>query len=178
MDRGTYIELDGRPAVRFERTFSHRVERVWRAVTEPAELGRWFPSEVEIELVEGGEIRFSGDPHAEGTTGTILELDPPRRLGFTWSADELHFELEPVGDDGCRLILINVLEERDTAARNAAGWAVCLGELDKLVVGERPDGPHSPTAEAWRPVYEANVAAGMPHGAWLPSESEEATGRR
>jgi uncharacterized protein YndB with AHSA1/START domain len=144
---------------------------VWSAVTKPAELGRWFPSKVEIDLAPGGEIRFSGDPHTEGTTGRILALDPPRRLAFTWAADELHFELEPVGEDGCRLILINVLAERDTAARNAAGWTVCLGELDKLIAGSEPGGPHSETAVEWRPVYEANVAAGMPHGAWLPSVS-------
>jgi hypothetical protein len=128
---------------------------------------------VEIDLVRDGEIRFSGDPHAEATTGRILELEPPRRLAFTWSADELHFELEAVGEDRCRLTLINVLENRDAAARNAAGWAVCLGELDKLIAGARPDGPHTETAAAWRPLYEANIAAGMPHGAWLPSESGE-----
>ncbi len=37
-DLGTHIEYDGRPAVRFERTFRHPVERVWRAISDPAEL--------------------------------------------------------------------------------------------------------------------------------------------
>ena len=38
----TQQTVDGRPALRFERRLKHSVERVWRAVTEPAELARWF----------------------------------------------------------------------------------------------------------------------------------------
>lgn len=63
-DRGTYLELDGRPAVRFRRTYPHPVERVWAAVTEPAELEAWFPSAVSMDPREGGTIEFSGDPYA------------------------------------------------------------------------------------------------------------------
>ncbi len=39
---GDLISIDNRPALRFERRLDHSVERVWRAVTEPAELDRWF----------------------------------------------------------------------------------------------------------------------------------------
>ena len=46
---GTYLELDGRPALRFERSIPHSVERVWRAITEPGEMGQWFPAAVEYE---------------------------------------------------------------------------------------------------------------------------------
>ena len=37
-DRGTYVEHDGRPAVRFVRHYPHPAERVWAAVSEPAGL--------------------------------------------------------------------------------------------------------------------------------------------
>ena len=30
-DNGTYLEIDGRPAVRFERIYDHPVARVWAA---------------------------------------------------------------------------------------------------------------------------------------------------
>lgn len=43
MDLGTYIEHNGRPAVRFERTYAHSVDRVWAAVSDPEELAHWFP---------------------------------------------------------------------------------------------------------------------------------------
>ena len=168
MDRGTYIEYGGRPAVRFQRSCPCAMERVWAAVTEPEELSHWFPSTVTIELWAGGKITFSDDPHLEPTTGAILLFDPPRRLAFSWYVDELHFELESVGDTDCQLTLINVLEARDTAARNAAGWSVCLAELDKHLAGKLTKGPHSDTAEPWRPYYEAYLADGMPSGAPIP----------
>lgn len=171
MDRGTYLEHDGRPAVRFQRTYPHPVERLWAAVTETDELSHWFPSAVRMQPHVGGTIEFSGDPNQEPTSGSILTFDPPRRLAFTWGNDELHFELEPVGDDSCTLTLINVLEARDTAARNAAGWSVCLAELDKYAHGETAAGPHSDTAASWKPLYDAYVAAGMPSGAPIPGSA-------
>jgi uncharacterized protein YndB with AHSA1/START domain len=172
MDRGTYLEYHGRPAVRFQRIYSHPIERVWAAVTEPKELSHWFPSTVTIEPRIGGAITFSDDPYTEPSTGMILAFDPPRRLAFTWYVDELHFELEPVGEGHCQLTLINIPESPDTAARNAAGWSVCLAELSKLLAGEPGKGPHSDTAEPWRPYYDAYLADGMPSGAAIPGADE------
>ncbi|MDX6285740.1 MAG: hypothetical protein QOG53_1225 [Frankiales bacterium] len=169
MDLGTYVEHDGRPAVRFVRTYPHPIERVWAAVTDPDELSHWFPSRAEIELHIGGTVTFSGDPNTDDTKGTILVCQPPQRLAFTWGEDELHFELEPVGSGHCRLTLTNVLHEGNTAARNAAGWTVCLSELDKHLAGQHSDGPHSADAAPFQPYYEAYLAAGMPSGAVIPS---------
>lgn len=168
-DRGTYIEHDGHPAVRFVRRYPHPAERVWAAVSESGELARWFPSHVEIERRVGGRITFSGDPNMPPSSGTVLAYDPPRLLAFTWGGDELHLTVEPDGPGACTLTLVNVLEARDTAARNAAGWAVCLGELDKHLGGDSADGPHSATAQPWQEHYAAYVAAGVPAGAPVPS---------
>ncbi len=172
MDRGTYVEHDGRPAVRFERTYGHSVSRLWAAITEPGELAHWFPASVAMESRVGGKIEFTGDPHVEPSIGEVLVFDPPHRLSFTWGADELHFQLAPAGDgNGCTLTLIDVLEAPNTAARNAAGWDVCLAELSKHIAGQTTDGPHSDSAEPWQPLYDAYVAAGMPSGAWYPGST-------
>ncbi|MDP9239606.1 MAG: SRPBCC family protein [Actinomycetota bacterium] len=176
MDRGTYVELDGRPAVRFQRTYPHSVGRLWAAVTEPDELSHWFPSGVRIQQQAGGTVEFSGDPHLEDSTGRILVFDPPRRLAYTWGDDELRFELEPAGDGSCTLTLINVLEARNTAARNAAGWTVCLDELDKHLSGELSDGPHSEAnTESGQRYYDAYLADGMPSGAEIPVAQDRST---
>lgn len=37
MTDGTLETIDGRPALRFERTLAHSVERVWRAISDPAD---------------------------------------------------------------------------------------------------------------------------------------------
>jgi uncharacterized protein YndB with AHSA1/START domain len=170
-DLGTYVEHDGRPAVRFVRTYAHPIERVWSAITDVDELSRWFPSTARIELRVGGTVTFSDDPYMEDSAGTVLACDPPRRLAYSWGGDELHYELESLGDGRCRLTLVNVLHERNAAARNAAGWTVCLAELDRSLAGERTDGPHGESAVPWQPIYDAYVAAGMPAGAEIPSAS-------
>ena len=170
MDLGTYIEYQGKPAVRFERTFPHSIDRVWAAVTESEELARWFPSGVDHEAEVGGVIAFHGDPYSNPDTGTILEFDPPTAFGFTWGPDKLHLTLEQLGES-CRLVLINVLSEANTAARNASGWTVCLAEFDKVLAGVRSGGPHSESADAgFEGIMAKYVAAGMPSGAAIPSK--------
>jgi uncharacterized protein YndB with AHSA1/START domain len=172
MDRGTYVELDGRPAVRFQRRYNHPVDRLWAAITDPDELTHWFPSKVAMKPEVGGTIEFTDDPNAPARTGTILVYEPPTRLAYSWGENELRFELEPVGEHGCQLTLIDLLPASDIAARNAAGWTVCLAELDKHVAGQNADGPHSDTAEPWREHYDFYVASGMPSDAPIPAYRE------
>ena len=80
--------LRGRPALRFERELAHSVERVWRAVSEPAELERWFPAAADWTPAAGETFE------AGGATGEVTDVDalssavraacgarPPRRRG-------------------------------------------------------------------------------------------------
>lgn len=173
MDAGTYTEIDGRPAVRFQRSYQLPVQRLWAAITDPDELAHWFPSGVVMKAEPGGTIEFTGDPNAEPSTGTILVYEPPARLAYTWGENELRFELEPTGQDSCLLTLTDVLPASDVAARNAAGWTVCLAELGKHVAGQVANGPHSAEAEPWREHYDRYVAAGMPAGAAIPGYREK-----
>lgn len=166
MDVGTYVEIEGRPAVRFQRSYNHPVQRLWTAITDPDELPHWFPSKVAMKPEVGGTIEFSGD--GPPSSGTILVYEPPTRLAYSWGENELRFELEPLGEHSCRLTLIEVLSAKNIAARDAAGWTVCLAELDKHVAGDPAAGPHSGTAESWREHYDRYVAEGMPSGAEIP----------
>ena len=155
---GTYETYEGKPAVRFERVYPHSVERVWRSITVPEEMASWFPSTVELDLREGGDTRFTFDEHlAEPMDGRVVELDPPRVFAFMWGKDLLRLELAPEGD-GTRLTLLQTLSGEDEAARNAAGWHVCL---DKLA-GEETD---------WEPLYEEYQRRGLPAGAEIPGRS-------
>jgi uncharacterized protein YndB with AHSA1/START domain len=154
---GTYETYQGKPAVRFERVYPHPVERVWRSITVPEEMAAWFPSTVEVDLREGGAMRFTFDPHlAEPMDGHVVELDPPKVFAFMWGKDLLRLELAPEGD-GTRLTLLQTLDE-DEAARNAAGWHVCL---DKLAGKDDTD---------WEPLYEEYQRRGLPAGAEIPAE--------
>ncbi|MET8640446.1 SRPBCC family protein [Streptomyces sp. NPDC004675] len=166
---GTYVTLDdGRPAVRFSRVYDHPVESVWRFVTDPDELARWFPSRAEFDLRPGGTVTFSGDPNMPESTGTVVAVDPPRHLSFEWGGDELRFDLEAVEEKRTRFTLTHVLGERNTAARNGAGWEVCLSALDATARGERFEGQHAGMSSPWKAFYEGYVAAGIPSGAPVP----------
>lgn len=164
---GTYIEIGGRPAVRFERRYRHPVDRIWAAIIDPAESRFWFPSTLIVEERVGGAVMFSADSNQPDATGVVLAFDPPHRLEFTWGGDEVHFQLRSDGDE-CVLTLTNVLEATDTAARNASGWTVCLIELDKVISGVPADGPHGDDAEPFEPIYREYIANGMPSGAPFP----------
>jgi len=56
-------------------------EVVWRALTEAAELTRWFPVEAAVEPGEGGTIRLSWGEGAEGTAPIHL-WNPKRSVGW------------------------------------------------------------------------------------------------
>src|SRR5215204_4803210 len=158
---GRLIEVEGnRVGVRFERRLSHPPERVWRAITEPEDLAKWFPARPEIagERRVGAELQFT---YPEGTeppeTGGITEHDPPRLFAFTWRASGresqlLRFELEP-DEDGCRLVFTHELPRPDTA-KVAAGWQLCLDDLEAALAGE-------PRAE-------------LPEGRWVDLHEEYA----
>jgi uncharacterized protein YndB with AHSA1/START domain len=121
--------VDGRAALRLERRLSHSIERVWRAVSEPAELERWFVVTVPWGPQEGEEFE------AMGTTGRVTEVSPPRRLAWTYGVEAYSFELTPDGD-GCVLVFTHVLNpEMGPDWRFAAGWDTYFDRLEAHLGG-------------------------------------------
>jgi uncharacterized protein YndB with AHSA1/START domain len=129
MTYGTLETIDGRPALRFERRLAHSIDRVWRAVSEPAELARWFPASADWTPATGETFE------AFGATGEVIEVDPPRRLAWTFAGQGYSFELTP-DEDGCVLVFTHVFDDRSQAAQTAAGWHVYLSRLTPHLAGE------------------------------------------
>jgi uncharacterized protein YndB with AHSA1/START domain len=143
-----------RPTVRFERRLAHPVERVWRALTDPADLAAWFPGVPRFDpLEQGATFVVEGDA---GGSGRIVALDTPRLLAFEWGEDELRFELEPDGD-GCLLRFSHALSDPATGARTAAGWDVCLDRLDAQLQGAPLDSREA--MKRWPEIHEAYAEA-------------------
>lgn len=129
MMTGSQQIVDGRPALRFERRLNHPRERVWRAVTEPAELARWFVSEVPW-TPKAGEVFEAG-----GESGRIIALEPPRLFSWTWGVERYSFELQSRGD-GCVLVFTHVFDPRlGPDWQHAAGWETYLSRLDVHLAG-------------------------------------------
>lgn len=150
---------DGRASVRFERVLPDPPEQVWRSLTEPQRLEQWFPSDIVAESWEPGarlSFVFTGEG-APTISGTVLASERPRLLEYSWGEDTLRFELAPTGAQegpaagGTRLTLVDTMEGR-YAARNAAGWQICL---EMLLDRE-------PADEAWRGLFDQYAAAFEP----------------
>ena len=167
----TYENVDRRPILHFERRLPHPRDAVWRAITEPSELAHWFPSHVEVDLRVDGAMRFEFENmplDAPSTmTGRVTELDPPRLFAFFWGDDHLRFELEPTDrDEACILRFTVVLGATDKAARDAAGWHVCLDGLARHLDDSSGQRPFTP--ETWREHYAEYSRRGLPTGAQVP----------
>jgi uncharacterized protein YndB with AHSA1/START domain len=166
---GDYATIADTPTLTFERRLSHPVDRVWSAITEPDELGHWFPSKVVVEeLAAGAEMSFEFEDmplDAPSTmSGRVTDFDPPRLFAFYWGGDHLRFELEPVeGEPACLLRLTVLLDARDKAARDAAGWHVCLDRLEQEL-------GNGGAAGEWRGYYDEYQRRGVPAGAPVPGE--------
>jgi uncharacterized protein YndB with AHSA1/START domain len=136
---GTLLTVEGRAVLRFERRLAHPPQKVWRAITEPAELAHWFPAAIEGERRVGAPLRFV-HPGGEGPTleGEVKEFDPPRLFAYTWGESLLRLELRPE-DDGCTLVFTQTFDERPSAASYAVGWESCLDALEQALSGEPVD---------------------------------------
>ena len=128
MTDGTLETIDGRPALRFERTLAHSVERVWRAVSVPAELERWFPAATDWTPATGETFEAAGE------TGEVTDVDPPHRLAWTYAGELYSFDLT-VDGDGCRLTFTHVINDRTLAAQTATGWETYLSRLEPHLAG-------------------------------------------
>ena len=142
--QGELVQQGGRWQLRFTRTLPHPQEKVWRAITEPEHLKAWFPTGVEGEWRVGAPLRF---PSEYGDfNGEVIAVDPPRLLEFRWGTDVLRMELEP-DRDGSRLTLIDILDDKRKAARDAAGWDDCLVRLEHHLAGTQPP------ADRWKDLF-------------------------
>ena len=126
-------------------------ERVFHSLTDPGELAAWWGSDDmyrthdwQIDLREGG--RWSVQTRAtDGTQmsvhGTYIEIDPPRRLVYTWcpSWDDfaettIEVDLQPT-TGGTRVVVTHTgFGGRATAAEGTGeGWKRVLEWLGEHV---------------------------------------------
>ena len=139
---GRQETIDGRPALVFERHLAHSVERVWRAVTEPEELARWFVAPVDWRPEVGAGFT------SVGQAGEVVAVEERRFFAWEWGGERFSFKLEPEGE-GCLLTFTHVFGDRARGADQAAGWDV---HLDRL--GAHLGGGHLSFEEAAKRVPE------------------------
>ena len=129
-------------------------DRVWRALTDAAELSAWFQVTIEGTIAQGSEVWMTSvHPGHAGQRFRVrfVELTPPRRLVWKWHPGEIDpkvdysreplttvtFTLEPQGR-GTRLSVsesgfdeISLARRAKVYGDNAQGWTEVLVWLQK-----------------------------------------------
>jgi len=132
------------PAI--ERTLDLRAapERVWRAITNPAELAGWFGQRCELDVRPGGRGWFEWD--GDGRFEAVVEaVDPGRLLAWRWAREAgtpveagpttlVEMTLEARANGGTRLRLRESGFERPAdRLANSGGWHEELADLAGFV---------------------------------------------
>lgn len=122
-----------------EINIAARPERVFRALTDPAQVVQWWgqkeiyrATEFIADLRVGGRWHTAGDgPAGAGFTveGEITELDPPKLLAYTWTASWtgdartlVRWELSPTPTGTRVTIRHSGLASRPELAQSYSGW--------------------------------------------------------
>ena len=163
-DYGTLERGDGTVTVRFTRLLPHPPEKVWRALTEAEHLAAWFPTTIDGAFTPGAPLVFRFTTVAmPPMSGQVISCEPPKLLEFTWDDETLRFELD-AHEAGTALAFTATFAEIGKAARDAAGWHVCL----ELLAGAFDGSPEpAPDGQRWREVHPHYVAAFGPDASVL-----------
>ena len=121
----------------FVRDLRHPPEKVWAALTDPAQLREWSPFIADRDLGRpgGATLTMIDGEHAEDLPATVTRAEPPTLLEYTWGKDLLRWELAPK-ERGTRLTLQHTIEDRDWVPKVAAGWHICLVVAERLLDGD------------------------------------------
>ncbi len=134
---GARIRKDGKTwTLVLVRNLRHSPEKVWQALTDPAQLREWAPFEADRHLATPGTtVRLTtvGAPETYFSETEITRADAPRVLEYNWGDGPMRWELEALGG-GTRLTLWTTID-RGFISMGAAGWHICFDVLDHLLGG-------------------------------------------
>ena len=152
---GAEVRKDGDTwALVLVRELHHPPEKVWQAITDPAQLREWAPFDADRNLaVFGSTVKLTtvGAPAAPVSETTVTRADAPNLLEYNWGGFDMRWALEALGG-GTRLTLWTNIDRR-FISMGAAGWHICLDVLDHLLSGTpigRIAGPDAMKFAGWQ----------------------------
>jgi len=126
-------------------------ETVWAFLVEPDKATRWMGQTASLDAQPGGEYRVGVIP-GHTASGEFVEVDPPRRLVFTWGwepgpegpnpvapgSSTIEIELVPDGDGTTLRFRHFGLPSEESATSHAHGWDHYLARLVSAAGGGDP----------------------------------------
>jgi uncharacterized protein YndB with AHSA1/START domain len=152
---GAQVRKDGEKwTLVLVRELRHSPEKVWQALTEPAQLREWAPFDADRNLgATGSAVKLTtvGAPTPQVSETKVTRADAPKLLEYNWGSQDIRWELEASGG-GTRLTLWHNIDRR-FISMGAAGWHICLDVLDHLLGGTplgRMVGPDAMKFGGWQ----------------------------
>jgi polyketide cyclase/dehydrase/lipid transport protein len=112
------------------RELRHSPEKVWLALTDPAQLREWAPFVTDASLDTVGTVNLTWVAAPTPLETKVTRADAPHLLEY----GDLRWELEALGN-GTRLTLWHKIDRR-FISWGAAGWHICFDVLDRLLAGQ------------------------------------------
>ena len=131
---------DTTTAIEREIAIDARPETVWEFFVDPEKACRWMGTSAELDPQPGGIYRVEVIP-GNVARGVFVELDPPRRLVYTWGweagaasavppgSTTIEIDLVPHGDGTTVHFTHRDLPTEDAAGKHAHGWGHYLERL-------------------------------------------------
>ena len=132
-------------------------EKVWQALTDPAQLREWAPFDASGSMATVGatvKLTTVGAPSPHVTETTVTRADAPTVLEYNWGGFDMRWKLDAAAG-GTRLTLWTNIDRR-YIAMGAAGWHLCLDVLDRLLSGQpigRIVGPDAMAFDGWQRLH-------------------------
>ena len=136
------------------RELRHAPDKVWEALTDPAQLREWSPFDTDANLGTAGttaKLTTVGAPSSMVSDTTVTRADRPKLLVYNWGGNDMRWELEPVAG-GTRLTLWTSIP-KGFIAMGAAGWHICFDVLAYLLAKDpigRIVGPEVMKFDGWQ----------------------------
>lgn len=127
----------------------HPVERVWAALTDPAELGRWFADRAAWEGRVGAAMELEWAEHG-AAPGVVVAIEPMTRFAFRWGSSGRPLEpgqstlvewtLAPTAEGGTRLTVVEsgfatLFNGSEQRADNVQGWREQFDNIARYLAG-------------------------------------------
>lgn len=150
----TYGTLTEPATLKIQRLLPGPIERVWSYLTESDMRRKWLASgEMEMKVGSSFEFIWRNDelttptgtkPEGFGEehrlTCQITDLDPPRKIAFTWgSTGGVSFELQNAGGKVLLTVTHHRVPERAMLLMVSAGWHMHLDVLAARLAGTEPE---------------------------------------
>ncbi len=176
-----FAEIHACYSIAFTRQTKHTPARLWRAITDPAEVSRWMAHPARIDLRRGGEyhVDFSRtggididgvivavDPPLSGSDPCVKRgaLEPQHLLRYAWGTGVVEWAIEAVGKDSRYTLTLAGLEPGAIPADAfAAGWHCQLADLERYLETGAPssDGDARAFWMTLRPDYAPRAATAL-----------------